>query len=63
MVGQMRLVLLVSPEKQESRATGLGMARGSLHTFSSVSQSWESAAKSLLACARENLASPLLPGL
>lgn len=57
---QIHLVLLVSPEKQESRWTGLGTARSSLHAFSSTLQSWEPAAKSLLASARENTASLLL---
>lgn len=60
MAGQIHLVLLVSPERQESRSTGLGMAHGSLHTFSSLLQSWEFTAKSLLACAGENTASLLL---
>ena len=36
MAGQIHLVLLVSPEGQESRLTGLGMAGGSLHAFSST---------------------------
>lgn len=63
MAGQIHLVLLVSPVRQESRSSDLGMARGSLHTFNSLLHSWESTAKSLLACARENIASLLLPVL